>query len=68
LAQTAQRMPPPPALPLLRACLLQPLPSNCHCLQRHYLAAAIVWLLISWSLPSNWSTCHSIYVTVCWVQ
>jgi hypothetical protein len=27
---------------LLRACLLQPLPSNGHCLQSHYLATAIV--------------------------
>jgi hypothetical protein len=24
----------------------------------HYLATAVVWLLISMSLPSNWSTCH----------
>jgi hypothetical protein len=30
-AQTAQRT-PPTAVPLLRACLLQPLPSNGHCL------------------------------------
>jgi hypothetical protein len=55
----AQRTLPPIALPLLHLCLLRPLPSNICCLQSHYLAAADVQLLISWSLPTNGSTCHT---------
>jgi hypothetical protein len=39
----------------------QPLPSNSRCLQSHYLATAVVQLLISRSLPSNGSTCHNIF-------
>jgi hypothetical protein len=62
LAQSVQRPPPPRALLLLHVCLLQPLPSIGHCLQSYYLATAIVWLLISWSLPSNGSACHNIYL------
>jgi hypothetical protein len=46
----------PTDLPLLRACLLRPLPINGNCLQSHYLAMAAVWLLNSRSLPSNGST------------
>jgi hypothetical protein len=38
----------------------QPLPSNVHCLHSHYLAMAVVYLLISRLLPSNGPTCHSI--------
>jgi hypothetical protein len=58
-ARTAQRTSLLTALLLLRTCLLGPLPSNCRCLQSHYLATAIVQLLISQSLPSNGSTCHN---------
>jgi hypothetical protein len=45
---------------LLGACLLRPLPSNGSCLQSHYLAAAVVVLLISRSLLSNGCICHNI--------
>jgi hypothetical protein len=38
--------------------LLRPLPSNGRCLQSHYLATAVVELIISRSLSSNRSTCH----------
>jgi hypothetical protein len=37
----------PTAFPLLRACLLWPLPNNGRCLQSHYLTTAVVRLLIS---------------------
>jgi hypothetical protein len=36
------------------------LPTASHCLQSHYLAMAVVWMLILQSLPSNGSTCHII--------
>jgi hypothetical protein len=39
----------------------EPSPSNGRCLQSHYLATVIVYLLISRSLPSNGSACHSIF-------
>jgi hypothetical protein len=58
LAGTTQRTPPPTGLTLLR-----PLSSNGCCLQSHYLPVAVVWLLISWLLPSNWSACHNIVVS-----
>jgi hypothetical protein len=57
--RTAQRTPSLKTLPLLLACLLQSLPSNGRCLQSHYLATAVVRLLISRSLLSNGSTCHN---------
>jgi hypothetical protein len=38
---------------------MDPMPSNSRCLQSHYLATAIIQLLILWSLPSNGSTCHN---------
>jgi hypothetical protein len=47
-------------LPLLRACLLRPIPSSGRSLQSHYLATVVVWLLILRSLPTNGSTCHII--------
>jgi hypothetical protein len=34
----------------------------------HYLVTAVIWLLISQSLPSNWSTSHSIYSIPCHVS
>jgi hypothetical protein len=37
----------------------QPLRSNGRCLQSHNLAIAVVYLLISRSLPSIGSACHS---------
>jgi hypothetical protein len=37
-ARTAQKKSPPTVLPLMRARLLRPIPSNGHCLQSHYLA------------------------------
>jgi hypothetical protein len=58
-ARTAQRPPLPTTLLFLRACLLRPIPYNGRYLQTNYLAAAVVWLLISRSLPSNWSICHN---------
>lgn len=38
----------------------QPLPSNCRCLQSHYLATVVVYLPLLLSLPSRGSTCHNI--------
>jgi hypothetical protein len=35
------------------------LPWKHACLRSRYLATAVVYLLLSWSLPSNGSTCHS---------
>jgi hypothetical protein len=41
-------------------CCILLLPWIHACLQSHYLAMAAVYLLISWSLPINGSTCHNI--------
>jgi hypothetical protein len=57
--RAAQRTPLPTAFLLLLACLLRPLPGNRRCLQSHYLATAIVQLLILQSLISNGSKCHN---------
>jgi hypothetical protein len=45
--------------PFLHARLFRLLPSNGRCLQSHYLATAVLELLISWSLSSNGSTYHN---------
>jgi hypothetical protein len=63
-ARTAQRTLLPTALLLLLACLLWLLPSNGSCLHSHYLATAVIWLLISRSLSSNGSTCHNSITTL----
>jgi hypothetical protein len=56
-ARTAQRTPLPRVF--LRTCHLRPLPNNGRCLQSHYLGAAVVIQLVSWSLPNSGSTCHN---------
>jgi hypothetical protein len=60
-ARTAQKILLSTVLLLLRAYLLQSLPSNDCCLQSYYLATAVVQLLISRSSPGNGSTCHNNY-------
>jgi hypothetical protein len=59
IARTALTTQLPTALILLCACPSRLLSSNGRCLQSHYLANVIVQLFISWSLPSNGSTCHN---------
>jgi hypothetical protein len=46
---------------IVRTYLLRPLPSNGRCLQCHYLATAVVWLILRlW--PSSESTCHNTFI------
>jgi hypothetical protein len=40
----------------------------CLYLRSPYSVKAVVFLLISWSLPNNWSTCHNIYIHVVWFE
>jgi hypothetical protein len=63
--RTAQRAPLPTALLLFRAYLLRLLPSNCRYLQNHYLATAVLYLLISPSLPNNGSTYNNTKSNIC---
>jgi hypothetical protein len=46
---------------MLMWLLLSQLPSNCRYLQSHYLAAAVVELFISQSLPNNRTACHNMF-------
>jgi hypothetical protein len=46
---------------LLHYCYVLSLQQKHACLRSHYLAMAVVGLLVSWSLPSNGSTCHNMF-------
>jgi hypothetical protein len=62
-ARIAQKTPLPTSLLLLHACVLRQFANKACYLQSHYLATAIVWLLISRSLSSNGSTIYSCNIT-----
>jgi hypothetical protein len=60
LSRTTWRT-PLPSYSIVVTKLLRSLPSNGRCLQSHYLATAVVWLLISRSLLSSGSTSHNTF-------
>jgi hypothetical protein len=61
LSRTAEKSPFPTVPLLLR---VDSLPLEHVCLRRRYLVTALVYLLISLSLPSTGSTCYNIIVAV----